>query len=77
MQQVPKVEVPQAMIGIKVRVLGMSGREVWGGWLLDEKHFRRCDKFEGNPAKFKSWMFDLATAVEYVDHIWPGISRCQ
>ena len=35
---------------------------------MDEKHFRRIDKFEGNPAKFKSWMFDLAAAVEDVDH---------
>ena len=40
--------------------------------VLDEKHFRRCDKFEGNPAKLKSWMFDLATAIEYVDH---GLAR--
>ncbi len=35
--------------------------------VLDEKYFRRCDKFEGNPAKFKSWMFDLITAVASVD----------
>ena len=35
---------------------------------MDEKHFRRIDKFDGNPAKFKSWMFDLVTAVEYVEH---------
>ncbi len=40
----------------------MEGRVV-----LDEKHFRRCDKFEGNPANFKSWMFDLITAVGSVD----------
>ena len=41
-----------------------------GGYqsLMDEKHFRRIDKFDGNPAKFKSWMFDLVTAVEYVEH---------
>ena len=41
---------------------GMEGRVV-----LDEKHFRRCYKFEGNPAKFKSWMLDLITAVGSVD----------
>ena len=40
----------------------MEGRVV-----LDEKYFRRCDKFEGNPAKFKSWMFDLITAIGSVD----------
>ena len=45
-----------------------------GGYqsLMDEKHFRRVDKFEGNPAKFKSWMFDLLTACEYVD---PSLAR--
>ena len=41
---------------------GGSGRVV-----LDAKHFRRCDNFEGNPAMFKSWMFDLLTAVRSVD----------
>ena len=45
-----------------------GGKGFGKGVVLDEKHFRRCDKFEGNPAKFKSWMFDLATAIEYVDH---------
>ena len=40
----------------------MDGRVV-----LDEKHFRSCDEFAGNPAKFKSWMFDLITAVGSVD----------
>ena len=35
--------------------------------VLDKKHFRRCDKFEGNPAKLKSWMFDSITAVGSVD----------
>jgi len=35
--------------------------------VLDQKHFQRVDKFEGNPAKFKSWIFDLITAVGSVD----------
>ena len=41
-----------------------------GGYqsLMDEKHFRRIDTFDGNPAKFKSWMFDVVTACEYVEH---------
>ena len=50
-----------------------QGTGAWekGGFprvMLDETHFRRVDKFEGNLAKFRSWMFDLATACEYVDH---------
>ena len=45
------------------------GKGAWheGRVVLDENRFRRCDKFEGNPAKFKSWMFDLITAVGSVD----------
>ena len=36
------------------------GGKGWNGRVvLDEKYFRRCDKFEGTPAKFKSWVFDL------------------
>ena len=35
---------------------------------MDEKHFRRIDKFDGNPAKAKSWMFDVVTACGYVEH---------
>jgi len=44
---------------------GGKGRN--GGVVLDKKQFRRVDKFEGNPAKFKSWIFDLITAVGSVD----------
>ena len=50
---------------------GMEGRVV-----LDEKHFRRCDKFEGNPAKFKSWMFDLITAAGSVDQSLTTDLKC-
>ena len=35
---------------------------------MDEKLFRRIDKFDGNPAKFKSWIFDVVAASEYVEH---------
>ena len=49
-----------------------QGTGAWesGGFprvMLGEKHFRRVDKFEGNPAKFKSRTFDLITAVGSVD----------
>ena len=36
--------------------------------LMGEKHCRRIDKFDGNPAKIKSWMFDVVTACEYMEH---------
>ena len=44
-----------------------GGKGGFGRVVLDEKYFRRCDKFEGNPTNLKSWMFDLVTAVSSVD----------
>ena len=35
--------------------------------VLDRKYFQMVDKFDGNPAKFKSWIFDLITAVGSVE----------
>ena len=35
--------------------------------VLDRKYFKMVDKVDGNPAKFKSWIFDLITAVGSVD----------
>ena len=35
--------------------------------LLEEKDFRRVDKFEGDPAKFRGWIFDVFTALNHVD----------
>ena len=64
-------QVKQAMDAINAGAKGGGKGDDWhqgkGAWheggsgrvVLDEKHFRRCDKVEGNPANFKSWMFDL------------------
>ena len=46
---------------------GGNGRVV-----LDEKYFRRREKFDGTFAKFKSWVFDLITAVGSVDQSLAG-----
>ena len=46
---------------------GGNGRVVLG-----EKYFRRCDKFDGTPAKFKSWVFDLVIQLGSVDQ---GLGR--
>ena len=35
--------------------------------LLNRKDFGLVDKFEGNQSKFKSWLFDLLTALGSVD----------
>ncbi len=43
--------------------------------VLDEKYGRRCEEFDGTPAKFKSWMFDLVAAVGSVDQSLAGDLR--
>eukprot|EP00973_Karenia_brevis_P030955 4269881-Karenia_brevis.AAC.1 len=34
---------------------------------LEEKHFRRMDKFGGDVSKFRLWMFNLGVAIGSVD----------
>eukprot|EP00973_Karenia_brevis_P046401 6433833-Karenia_brevis.AAC.1 len=34
---------------------------------FEEKYFRRIEKFNGDPAECKGWMFDLKVAVGQVD----------
>ena len=34
-----------------------------GSVVLDEKYFRRMEKFEGDPSKFRGWLFDLLVAI--------------
>ena len=34
---------------------------------LDERYFRRMDKFEGDVQKFREWLFDLMVALGSVD----------
>ena len=41
-----------------------SGRN---GTKLDEKHFRRMDKFDGDPLKFRGWYFDLKVILGGLD----------
>ena len=33
------------------------------GGHLDERHFRRIDKFEGAESKWKEWSFQMKTAI--------------
>ena len=51
--------------------LGTGGKGDGKGFgkrvILDTKYFQRVDKFEGNPAKFKSWIFDLLTQIGSID----------
>ena len=48
---------------------GGKGDGEWGNpsVILNRKYFQLVDKFDGNPAKFLSWIFDLITALESVD----------
>eukprot|EP00973_Karenia_brevis_P016387 2244818-Karenia_brevis.AAC.1 len=34
---------------------------------LDEKHFRRMEKYGGDPAQFRMWVFNLKVAIGQVD----------
>ena len=34
---------------------------------LEEKHYRRVDKFDGDAAKYRGWMFDRLAAMGLVD----------
>jgi hypothetical protein len=36
--------------------------------VLDEKYFRRIDKFDGDFAKFRAWLFDLLVSIGQVDN---------
>ncbi len=49
--------------GYSIKKEGHKGNKV----VLDEKHFRRMDKFEGDVGKFRSWIFDLEVALGSID----------
>ena len=53
---------------------GRDGDERGNG-LLNRKDFTLVDKFEGNPAKYKSWMFDFTTALGSVNRELTGQVR--
>ena len=53
---------------------GRDGDERGTG-LLNRKDFTLVDKFEGNPAKYKSWMFDFTTALGSVNRELTGQVR--
>ena len=44
-----------------------EGRGMGKRVILDQKYFQRVDKFKGNPAKFRSWIFDLLTSIGSID----------
>ena len=37
------------------------------GVVLDEKYFRRVDKFDGDPDKYRAWIFEVVVALAQVD----------
>ena len=43
-------------------------RETRSKVYLDEKYFRRVDKFDGDVSRFRGWMFDLMVAIGQVDN---------
>jgi hypothetical protein len=43
-------------------------KDDWKRVILDEKYFRRVDKFEGDVTRFRGWMFDVMVAIGQVDN---------
>ena len=39
------------------------------GAVLEEKYFRRMDKYSGDPNKLRTWLFELLVAIGQVDRI--------
>eukprot|EP00973_Karenia_brevis_P015958 2181849-Karenia_brevis.AAC.1 len=49
---------------------GSSSRETVDdsrGVCLDEKYFRRIEKYGGDPVQFRMWVFNLKVAIGQVD----------
>ena len=46
---------------------GIGGRGERPQVHLDEKYFRRVDKFDGDPSKYRGWIFELVVALGQVD----------
>ena len=51
------------MGGYSIKKKGEKGNQV----VLDEKFFRRMDKFDGDLGKFRAWIFDLEVALGSID----------
>ena len=47
----------------KERDEGEKEKGTRGRVILDEKHFRRMDVFEGDRSRFRHWLFDLNVAI--------------
>ena len=46
---------------------GGGGRDHGGVGHLDERHFRRMEKFDGSESKWKEWSFQLKTSLGAVN----------
>ena len=57
----------QGMQGFKGNGKGGVGKSGEYYQDLDEKHFRRVDKFKGDKDRYKSWMYEVLTAIGVVN----------
>ena len=51
-------------LGYDIRVKGDGGKS---RMYLDEKYFRRIEKFDGDLSKYKGWIFDFGVILSQVD----------
>ena len=57
------------MIEVAVKgALAHASKKDFNAGHLDERHFRRIDKFSGDPIKWREWVFQFKTAVEAVNN---------
>ena len=47
---------------------GNEGEGKYKSNKLDERHFRRMDKFDGDQTKYRMWRYDLLVCIGQVDH---------
>ena len=62
----------QGELHFEERRQGGQESQEWSTVILEVKHFRRMDKFEGDPGKFRSWLFDLTLAIGQIEN---GLAR--
>ena len=56
------MHVPWGMGGGQMRAGGNGGKII-----LEERHFRRMEKYDGGEGKWEKWWFDLTTVIGGVD----------
>ena len=63
----PSQEWSQMFVDMMKEIKGAGKGEREPKVVLEERHFRTMEKFEGDKSKFRHWVFDLGVAIGRVD----------